>query len=156
MRAACAIAAANDSGDQQRLLVIAEAHAKSLERERHYSVMSNNAKAKLLRAGIASTRGDMSTALEHLSFAIDRFKECGSHFWYAVSLRRKGQVIGGDEGKALMREADDWMWSEGIKNPARMTAAFIPGFPLGKEGVQTLRIRTPLSMRDSRPSPGEG
>jgi hypothetical protein len=156
MRAACAIAAANNGGDREGLLAIAENHAKALERERHYSVISNNAKARLLRAGISATRGDMPTAVDHLSFAIDQFKECGSEFWYAISMRRKGQMIGGDEGKAMMRQADDWMWCEKIKNPARMTAAFIPGFPLGKESVQTLRIRTPLSMRESRPSPGEG
>jgi hypothetical protein len=60
-------------------------------------------------------------------------------------------MLEGDEGRAMMREADDWMACEGIKNPARMTAAFIPGFPLGKEGIQTLRIRTPLGMREPAP-----
>jgi serine/threonine protein kinase/tetratricopeptide (TPR) repeat protein len=151
MYAACAIAAASEGRDRKRLLALAEKLAKALERERHYSVISNNAKAKLLRAGIASTRGDLPAALEHLSFAIDRFKECGSAFWHALSLRRKGQMLEGDEGRALMREADDWMACEGIKNPARMTAAFIPGFPLGKEGAQTLRIRTPLGLREPAP-----
>jgi serine/threonine protein kinase/tetratricopeptide (TPR) repeat protein len=149
MRAACAIAAARSGHDRRRLLAIAENDAKALERERHYSVISNDAKAKLLRAGIASTQGDMPTALEHLSFAIDRFRECRSAFWHAVSLRRKGQMLEGSKGRALMREADDWMATEGIKNPARMTAAFIPGFPLGQEGHQTLKIRTPLGMRES-------
>jgi len=149
MRASCAVAAAGSGRDRKRLLSIAEKHAKALERERHYSVISNNAKAKLLRAGVASVRGDSATALEYLSFAIDRFEECGSALWHAVSLRRKGQVLGGDEGQALMREADGWMTRERIKNPARLTAAFIPGFPLGDEGKQTLRIRTPLGMRES-------
>jgi hypothetical protein len=148
MRASCAIAAAYDGYDRDRLLKIAEGDAKALERERHYSVISNNAKAKLLRAGIAATRRDMSTALEHISFAVDRFKECRSEFWHAVSLRRKGQMLGGEEGQTLMREADNWMAEEGIKNPARVTSAFIPGFPLGEERVQTLRIRTPLGMRE--------
>ena len=147
---ACFVCHANYMGE-----LLAESHAKALERERHYSVISNVAKAKLLRAGIASTRGDMTSALDYLSFAIDKFDECGSAFWHAVSLRRQGQMLGGEEGQASMRKADDWMANEGIKNPARMTAAFIPGFPLGKEGRQTLRVRTPLGMRKSGSSPDD-
>ena len=61
--------------------------------------------AKLLRAGIASICGDKSTAMAHLSFAIDRFKECRSKFWHALALRRKGQLLGGAEGAKLVDEA---------------------------------------------------
>ena len=147
MRAACAIAAAGASPNQKPLLAIAERHARQLERERHYSVISNNAKAKLLRAGIAATRGNESAALDFLSFAIDRFKECGSGFWHTLALRRKGQLLGGKEGLALVAEADEWMTKARIADPARMTAAFIPGFPLGGEIQQTLEIRSPLGMR---------
>jgi len=154
MRAACAIAAAGNAPDPKPLLAIAERHAKALERERHYSVISNNAKAKLLRAGIAATLGNEAAALDYLTFAIDRFKECESPFWHALALRRKGQLLGGKEGLSLVAEADRWMATEGIVNPAAMTAAFIPGFPLGCEIRQTLRIRSPIDMRSVVSSPG--
>jgi hypothetical protein len=51
---------------------------------------------------------------------------------YAAAARRRlGRLIGGDAGKALLVEADTWMASQGIKNPARMTAMLAPGFPDG-------------------------
>ena len=153
MRAACAIAAAATAPNPKPLLAIAERHARELERERHYSVIANIAKAELLRAGIAATRGNEATALDYLSLAIDRFQECGSAFWHALALRRKGQVLGGSEGLALVRQADEWMAREHIVNPAAMTAAFIPGFPVCGEIRHTLEIRTPLGMRAPIPSP---
>jgi hypothetical protein len=30
-----------------------------------------------------------------------------------------------------MKDADAWMAREGIVNPARLAAAFVPGFPFG-------------------------
>jgi hypothetical protein len=36
--------------------------------------------------------------------------------------------VGGDEGAALVAEANRWAAEQGIKNPARMFAVFAPGF----------------------------
>jgi hypothetical protein len=154
MRAACAIAAASRVRDNDALLRIAERQARALERERHYSV-SDNAKAKLLRAGIAAVHGDESTAREHLLYAVDRFKECRSEFWHALTLRRKGQLIVGDGGASLMKDADQWMRGEGIVNPPALTATFIPGFRHGVSEQETLGIRTPLSMQNTSPDPSD-
>jgi hypothetical protein len=147
MRAACAIAAASRTQDNEAMLKIAERQARILERERFYSV-SDNAKAKLLRAGIAAVRDDELAANEHLSHAVDRFNECNSRFWHAVALRRKGKLIGGSEGSTLVKEADRWLQSEGIVNPPAMTAAFIPGFRHSSEDQETLGIRAPLGIQD--------
>jgi hypothetical protein len=48
---------------------------------------------------------------------------------YAEAARRtKGEVLGGDEGRALVYASDSWMTSQNIKNPARLTAMLAPGF----------------------------
>jgi len=128
MRAACAIGAAQTADDPKPLLAIAERYAKRMERERHYSVLSNKARAKVLRAGIEVTRGSRTAAIAHLSDAIAWFEECRSALWIAMAQRLKGELVGGTEGRALREQSDAWMASERIVDPARITAAFAPGF----------------------------
>jgi hypothetical protein len=41
--------------------------------------------------------------------------------------RRRGELLGGDEGRALIAAADEWMTSQGIRNPVRMAAMIVPG-----------------------------
>jgi hypothetical protein len=38
-------------------------------------------------------------------------------------------LLGGDEGRALIEQADSWMTQQSIRDPARMAAAMVPGFP---------------------------
>jgi hypothetical protein len=48
---------------------------------------------------------------------------------YAAAARRTlGKLVAGDEGRALVENAEEWMRSESIKNPARMAAMLTPGF----------------------------
>ncbi len=44
----------------------------------------------------------------------------------AAARRVRGRLLGGDAGRALVAQADQWMSSQGIRNPDRMTALFIP------------------------------
>ena len=46
----------------------------------------------------------------------------------AVTERRLGELIGGDEGRALVHQANTWMTAQGIVNADRMTATLAPGF----------------------------
>ena len=41
--------------------------------------------------------------------------------------RRRGQLVGGAEGTALVQAADAWMAGQGVVAPARLTAVLAPG-----------------------------
>ena len=45
----------------------------------------------------------------------------------AAARRRRGQLLGGEEGKELVAAADTWMRSEGIVRPDRVAAMIVPG-----------------------------
>jgi len=84
---------------------------------------------------VALARGDRAVALERIGRAVDRFAEYGSAFYLAIARRKKGELLGGDEGRALIAQADEWMAGEGIVNPARLASAFVPWQVPGGGGV---------------------
>jgi eukaryotic-like serine/threonine-protein kinase len=49
-----------------------------------------------------------------------------------------GEIQGGDEGRALITRAEEWMVSQSIKSPARWSRMVAPGF----SGVITCQIET--------------
>ena len=57
------------------------------------------------------------------------FEACDMRLFAAAARRCLGQLVGGSEGRTLMACADTWMAGQGIRNPARMTALYAPGFP---------------------------
>jgi hypothetical protein len=130
MRAACAIAAAQGAADPKPLLALAERDARRMERTR-YSAIWTRDWPQMIRAEVALARGNRARALAHVDRAMDGFRERGAAFFLAIAGRKKGELLGGDEGRALIAAADAWMASEGIVNPARLAAAFVPGFPSG-------------------------
>lgn len=93
---------------------------------------NTKARVKMLRAGIAATRGDRETALAHLDAALAGFEACNSRLWVVMAKRLKGGLLGGENGRDLVAGADAWMASEGIIKPDRVTAAFVPGFETGQ------------------------
>jgi tRNA A-37 threonylcarbamoyl transferase component Bud32 len=100
-------------------------NASRLERERRLDARSL---AALIRAGIANCKGDLDKARNLLEAALSGLAACELGLYTAATRRRLGQLIGGDQGKALVAEADRWMTAQGIRNPARMTAVYAPGF----------------------------
>lgn len=46
---------------------------------------------------------------------------------HAASARwRRGELLGGDQGRALVQQAEAWMAGQRIRNPARMAAMLAP------------------------------
>ena len=125
-RARSAIAAAEQGVvDRDRLLGEAGRAASRIEGEgRPWATPG----ATLLRAGIAAETGRIDQAVALLREGVAGFDAVNMALYAAASRRTLGKMIGGDEGRELVRAAEGWMASEMIKDPARMTAMLAPGF----------------------------
>jgi hypothetical protein len=44
-----------------------------------------------------------------------------------VARRRRGELLGGAAGEALVQQADTWMAGQAIRRPARMADMLAPG-----------------------------
>jgi hypothetical protein len=122
----CALGAAAAARDPEPLLRAALRCASRLDRE---GMAWAAAEAALIRAGVASLRGDLETAARGLREAVAGFDADGIEHFAAAARRRLGELLGGDEGRALVAQADAWMTAQPVKNPPRMTACLAPGFP---------------------------
>jgi eukaryotic-like serine/threonine-protein kinase len=120
-RAAVAAAAAQGS---RLLLRAAERYAWQLDRQR---LPWADAMALLIRAGVASVRGDATGAATLLTAATVALDAVDMGLFAASARRCLGGLLGGEAGSALISQADAWMASQEIRNPARMAACVVPG-----------------------------
>ena len=82
----------------------------------------------LLRAGIASTRGQADVALKRLAEAQQLFEESALAGQLAATRLIRGTLVGGDAGAELLAKAHAFFETEGVVSPERFTAFFVPGF----------------------------
>jgi eukaryotic-like serine/threonine-protein kinase len=124
--AGSAVALARQQPSQrEQLLTVAKQEAQVVHQEgRHYS----RGVAGILRAGIAMTEGQTETALQQLEEAIAGFTEAEMALHAAVARRRKGELLGGANGQALIAEADAAMEAQGIRKPQQWADMYAPGF----------------------------
>jgi serine/threonine protein kinase/tetratricopeptide (TPR) repeat protein len=122
---AIAAATARQGGDPRELLRAAEKDAVRLEKEGTRCAVPS---AALLRACLAAARGRPDEALGLLDAAAQGFDAAEMALHAACARRRKGQLLGGDEGRALIAAADDILRGQGIRAPARWAALYAPGF----------------------------
>jgi hypothetical protein len=101
---------------------------RSLRREK---LPWSDALADLLEAGIAFRRGEGNRSRQLLATAADRLTACDMHLYAAVARRRLGQLLEGEQGQALMRQAEEWMSGQAIRNLDRMTTLLAPGWSAG-------------------------
>jgi tetratricopeptide (TPR) repeat protein len=125
LRARAGIAAARASPDREPLLRVARDAARALEAEGMAWVDPIAARA---RAGIAAVERDFGRAVAALDKAIRGFTAADMKLCAATAQRRYGEIIGGDQGDTIAREADRWMRAQGVIDPARMVGAMVPGF----------------------------
>ena len=127
LRARAALAAASERppAERQPLLQIARREARSIEREAmHWSTPL----ALLLQAGEAGAKGDDPGASAALEDAETGLQNAGLGLYALAAQRRRGELIGGDRGRALADEADARMAARQIRDPSRMTRMLAPGF----------------------------
>ena len=123
--ARAALAAAR-TADPSACLGRAESHVRRLQREK---TVRSEALARLVGAGIAFARRDRRLAERLMHVAAEQLDAIEMRLYAAATRRRLGQLLGGDQGRGMIVQADVWMTGQGIKNPARMTAMLVPGFP---------------------------
>ena len=124
LRARLALASATGS-ERERRLRVAESLAKSIARE---NMPWSNPLANLINAGLAKRRGDDSQAAALVSQAVEGFEASDMKLYAATARRRLGETLGGDGGHELIKQADDWMSKQEIKNPAKVANLMAPGF----------------------------
>ncbi len=126
-RACSALAAASDStlsGARKRhFLQVASHDAASIERQ---NAPWGDALALLIRAGITGIQGNQKVAARLLSSAEAEFDSTDMRLYAAVARRRRGGLIQGDEGTALVKTADLWMADQGIQSPESFAAMVAP------------------------------
>jgi serine/threonine protein kinase/tetratricopeptide (TPR) repeat protein len=124
LRARLALASAAGDQREQRLR-LAESLANNIAAEH---MPWSNPLAMLIHAGLAKRRGDDSRAAALVSQAIEGFEASDMRLYVATARRRLGEIIGGDGGAELIKQADDWMNKQEIKNPAAVANLMAPGF----------------------------
>lgn len=122
---AVSAALASRAGDRDKLL---RAAARDADRLADEGMPYAAAASSLLRAGVVAARGRAPEALPHLDAAIAGFDAADMALHAACARRRKGEILGGGEGRALVAAADAIMTGEGIANPSRWLRIYAAGF----------------------------
>ncbi|HEU4888347.1 MAG TPA: hypothetical protein VFV49_10700, partial [Thermoanaerobaculia bacterium] len=123
VRGRAALAAVDEGAPSGQFVREAERAAKLIDRERTDWGLPM---AELLRAGIDVRRRRKDAAIRRLEAAEDLFGAVDMNLHRAVAQRRRGELIGGSEGQALISASEAWMDAEGIRNPERLAYLYAP------------------------------
>ncbi|MEW6729762.1 MAG: protein kinase [Acidobacteriota bacterium] len=118
---ACAMA---KHGNQDYFLKIAEANAAAIEKEQ---MPWGTALATMIKASAAATRRDRVEAIRLATIAEASFQSADMALYAAAACLRRGQLLGGEEGKLLIEKAKNWIKDQSINNPERMLNLLSPG-----------------------------
>jgi hypothetical protein len=124
VRARAMIAATRQDGDHARLAQV-ERIARRLDRE---GVDYCQAEAIVLRAAIRHIQGDDAGAIPLLAEAEAIFGQADLAPNHHATRRARGLLLGGDEGAALIRAADEFNTGQGVRRPDRVANVFVPGY----------------------------
>jgi hypothetical protein len=123
---AALIAAAARKGDAQRAcLVDARRTATDLRRTR---VKYAAGHAELTDASVDHLAGRRREANDGLRRAIAEFERADLHLYAAIGRCRLGELIGGDEGRALRDNGGDFLRRGGVRRPERWLRLLSPAF----------------------------
>ncbi|MCA9691836.1 MAG: protein kinase [Myxococcales bacterium] len=119
------LASGSGGRDRDRLLRAVERDIATLEGMR---VPWADPHVAGLRAGLAAIRGQERAAIDHLRAAIDLFDQLDMAGWATAGKRRLGALLGGEEGRELVAQADAWFEAQGVVNTARFARFHFAGF----------------------------
>ncbi len=117
-------AAAHRKGlSRAALLALARLDARSLA---GIPVDSGAGFAAQTRAGIALLEGDPSSAVTWLERAERTSRTAEGPIWASAQARTRGEIIGGDAGRAIVAESDAALTSRGVVVPERFARMLVP------------------------------
>ena len=122
--ALCCASQTDDARQREALLREARRCARTLARRR---ARLSTGLSELLNAGVASVHGDRRRALGHLVSADAVLQQAEATIFRLVAQRRRGELVGGEEGRVLVDEAEQMLRARLIAAPAKLTDAWIPG-----------------------------
>jgi serine/threonine protein kinase/tetratricopeptide (TPR) repeat protein len=112
-------------------LAAAEKEARKLDKQRrHYA----HAAAALVRGSAANLAGDTNTAVEQFQTAQGFYEQAEMSLMLACARRSRGRLLGGDQGRALVEQAEATLRREGIVDIPRWTAIYCPGIDRDLDG----------------------
>jgi hypothetical protein len=115
--------AAYDELHDRALLRDAEACANAIAREK---VTWSECFCEILRFGVGARRDAAERSLDHLILAEEKATTTGMALHRAVARYRRGEIIGGTEGKILIDEALAFMAVQNMRTPERMLNMLSP------------------------------
>jgi serine/threonine protein kinase len=120
-------AAATEQGRAaQRLFARAQRSAKGLVRK---GVECSVPLAMLAHAAVQAARSDVEGAVRLLVDAEAGFEREGMLAHRAAARLRRGQLVGGEPGRALVQEGEQFFVSQGARDVAAALRLLAPGFP---------------------------
>jgi len=122
LRARCGLAAAAETGDKH-ILAEVQREADLIFAER---MPWSLPLAESLRAGVYAVQGRVEQSRALFESAVRNFEKVEMSLFAAAAKRRLGEITGGDTGRALIDEADQWMSSQGVMRPDRLTRVMTP------------------------------
>jgi hypothetical protein len=130
LQARSALAAASSGEGTKQLRSHAARYAARLSREKPAWC---RAAADLVCAGLRAVEGRDDDALALCEQAEEQFRVADTLACATAARWRRGQLLGGEQGQALMEESVAWMKERCVRDPERMLAFFAPGFPAAPE-----------------------
>lgn len=125
LRARAALAVASSGSDLEAMLHSATDDARRLAREGRPDTAAHSL---CVRAGVASVLGDHDAAVELLRQAARGFQAADMALCLASTRQRTGELIGGDAGRELLTQANEFFDKEKIAHPAGLLRMYAPGF----------------------------
>ena len=126
LKGRAAIAAAFETAQNGLRESLLDAATRCATRLEHEGVRWAAACAQLLRAGVQRCLGREQSALELITQAHNSFIESDMTLLAEVAGRRRGELMGGTHGAALVAESDRFLRSRGVSEPSAIARMFAP------------------------------
>ncbi len=124
LRARLALASAFGRDRNERLRIAGNCADRIAREDMPWS----NPLANFTYAALAKQSGDTARAEELTKQAVDGFEAADMALYAAAARRRLGELRGGDEGRELIAQSEEWMSKQQIKNSVAVTNLMAPGF----------------------------